>query len=120
MRLRRMTDHQDNLAVVKPVKLVEAGGGESNGMGHARTLVDWVGEYWTSGTCLDTVLLPGEGEGEVRCHRLVLGGVSQLLASIIPDTEEEVILILPGLDQADLQTFLRFVYTGAACFNSNR
>ena len=114
-----MTGRQENFAL-EPGKLVEVGGRESNEMVHARTLVDWVGDCWTSGSCLDTVLRPGEGEGEVRCHRLVLGGVSRLLASIIPDTEEEVILILPGLDQADLQTFLRFVYTGAACVKSNR
>ena len=114
-----MTGRQENFAL-EPGKLVEVEGGESNETVHARTVVDWVGDCYSNNIHLDTVLRPGEGEGEVRCHRLVLGGVSRLLASIIPDTEEEVTLILPGLDQADLQTFLRFVYTGAACVKSNR
>ena len=109
-----MSGRQDN-----PAAEAEAGGGESNETVHARTVVDWVGDCYSNNLHLDTVLRPGAGE-EVRCHRLVLGGVSRLLASIIPDTEEEVTLILPGLDQADLQTFLRFVYTGAACVQSNR
>jgi len=79
---------------------------------HADTVMAGVEASWREDRHTDAEIRGGNGAA-VRCHRLVLA-VSPLLGRLIDDDEEEVLVVLPGVGQKELNLLLLLLYTGEA------
>ena len=79
---------------------------------HAGTVMAGVEASWREDRHTDAEIRGGNGAA-VRCHRLVLA-VSPLLSQLIDDDEEEVLVVLPGVGQEELNLLLLLLYTGEA------
>jgi len=92
-----------------------------NLLSHARSVLEGVKQSWLCGQYADTSLC-GEQGAQARCHRLILTSVSRLLHSVlrdlVSDGEDDICIILPGLQQDDMEVLLQFLYTGAADLTS--
>ena len=77
---------------------------------HADTVMAGVEASWREDRHTDAKIR-GSGGAAVRCHRLVLA-VSPLLHQLIDDDEEEVLVVLPGVGQEELNLLLLLLYTG--------
>ena len=79
---------------------------------HAGTVMAGVEASWRENKHTDAQIRGANGAA-VRCHRLVLA-VSPLLGQLIDDDEEEVLVVLPGVGQQELNLLLLLLYTGEA------
>ena len=79
---------------------------------HADTVMAGVEASWREDRHTDAEIRGGNGAA-VRCHRLVLA-ISPLLGQLIDDDEEEVLVVLPGVGQEELNLLLLLLYTGEA------
>jgi len=87
-------------------------GGQGDLACHADTVMAGVEASWREDRHTDAEIRGGNGAA-VRCHRLVLA-VSPLLSQLIGDDEEEVLVVLPGVGQEELNLLLLLLYTGEA------
>ena len=79
---------------------------------HAGTVMAGVEASWRESKHSDAEIR-GDNGAAVRCHKIVLA-VSPLLSQIIEDDDEDVLLVLPGVGQQELDLLLLLLYTGQA------
>ena len=79
---------------------------------HAGTVMAGVEASWRESKHTDAEIR-GDNGAAVRCHKIVLA-VSPLLSQIIEDDDEDVLLVLPGVGQQELDLLLLLLYTGQA------
>ena len=79
---------------------------------HAGTVMAGVEASWRESKHTDAEIR-GDNGAAVRCHKMVLA-VSPLLSQIIEDDDEDVLLVLPGVGQQELDLLLLLLYTGRA------
>ena len=79
---------------------------------HAGTVMAGVEASWRESKHTDAEIR-GDNGAAVRCHKIVLA-VSPLLSQIIEDDDEDVLLVLPGVGQHELDLLLLLLYTGRA------
>ena len=79
---------------------------------HAGTVMAGVEASWRESKHTDAEIR-GDNGAAVRCHKMVLA-VSPLLSQMIEDDDEDVLLVLPGVGQQELDLLLLLLYTGRA------
>ena len=79
---------------------------------HAGTVMAGVEASWRESKHTDAEIR-GDNGAAVRCHKMVLA-VSPLLSQMIEDDDEDVLLVLPGVGQQQLDLLLLLLYTGRA------
>lgn len=70
-------------------------------------------KYLEAGLFSDVVLQCDDGE--VKSHKMVLAAISPFLSRVLleaPFSEDDAVLVLPGVQAADVKTFLKNVFQG--------